>query len=97
MESAFKSMIVDVIRNFAKRNDVSAPLPKFSMPNINQIDHKERSEIITLRVYPHNEGVINEMVKILEKIGDDIGISEEQVKENIINFKGDFLTVRQDR
>jgi hypothetical protein len=97
MEVAFRSMIADCIKEFAKQNNMNPPILDFPMPEIYPLDHRERSEIFTLPVYPHNEGVVNEMIKILEKIGADIGISEDQVKESIINFKGDFLTVRQDR
>jgi hypothetical protein len=97
MDVAFRSMIANCIKDFAEQNNVNPPTLNFSMPEIYQLNHRERSEILTLPVYPHNEGIVNEMIKILEKIGADIGISEDQIKENIINFKGDFLTVRQDR
>jgi hypothetical protein len=97
MEAAFSAMLADVVKVFAKKRNLQAPNLAFPMPNIFQLDRRERSEIVTLPVLPHNENEISEMIKIIEKIGEIVGLSEDQVKECIVNFKGDFLTVRNER
>jgi len=94
---AFESMIYQALKGFLSDDDIKLPKSKFSMPKIFELDPQNRPEIITLPTYDLDEGVIAELIKILEKIQSDIGLSPDQVKQNLLFYKGDFLTVRQNR
>ena len=67
------------------------------MPDLVPLDPKERSTITTLPTYPLNEGEISDMIDIHYNIRDDIGLSPEQVQNNVLNYKGDLMTVQNDR
>jgi len=97
LSAAFESMIYTVVKGFLAYEGIKLPKSNFSMPKIFQLDPQHRPEIITLPTYDLNEGVIAELIKILEKIQLDIGLSPDQVKQNVLLYKGDFMTVRQNR
>ena len=40
---------------------------------------------------------MSELIKILTRIQSDIDMTAEQVKRNLLLYKGDFMTVRQNR
>ena len=48
-------------------------------------------------MYDINKAVINHMIQILYRIERDIGVTAQQRQHNVLSFRGDFLTVRQDR
>jgi len=97
MKNACKSILWNVFKNFAHSNKVNVPNLIYPMPIIFQLNHLERPEILSLPTYPFNEGIINEVIDIHECISNDIGMSDKQRVENMIMFKGDFATVRQNR
>jgi hypothetical protein len=95
MTTAYKSILWNVFKSFARSNEFDVPNLNYPMPTVFQLNHLERSEILSLPTYPLNEGVINEVIDIHEHISNDTGMSDEQRVEKIIMFKGDFATVDQ--
>ena len=90
-------MIADLLNRFAADSGRRIqPFPT-DMPTILQLDPKERPIITTLPTYKLNEGEISDIIDIHYRIRDDIGLSSEQVQENIVNFKGDLLTTVNNR
>ena len=67
LSAAFESMIYKVVKGFLAHDGINLPKSNFSMPKIFQLDPENRPEIITLPTYDLNEGVIAELIKILEK------------------------------
>jgi hypothetical protein len=94
---AFQSMLFDTVKEFSKARNLELPNIKFPMPSIFPLDPKATPEILTLPLYDLNESKIDEMIKILYNIAEDVGLSKEQVLEKMILFKGDYLTVRNVR
>src|SRR5579859_2935308 len=90
-------MISDVITGFAKSNDRKVKMEQFDMPRVHPLDPTKRPEIITLPVLPKNEANIAEMIDILNLYTKRTGIPEPSILSKIINFRGDFLTVRNIR
>ena len=97
LSAAFESMIYKAVKGFLTHDGINLPKSNFSMPKIFQLDPQNQPEIITLQTYDLNKGVIAELIKILEKIQSDIGLSSNQTKGNVLLYKGDFMTVRQNR
>lgn len=97
MLEANRFFIFDVMKRFASGHHVSFNCDEPPMPVKYVLNKDLRPEIIPLPTYPYNEGVINEVVDLIHKISNQIGLSEAQITENVIMFKGDFLTVRQNR
>ena len=94
---AFEFMIYTVTKGFFGYDNIEIPKGDFAMPRIFPLDPQNKPEIITLPTYDLNEGVMSELIQILNKIQSHIGLTPEQVKRNILLFKGDFMTVRQNR
>jgi hypothetical protein len=100
MKLSFRVMISDILKGYAQKSGNTAIKLRgisFQMPKVFQIDHVNCPEIMILPTYNLNEGAIQEIIQILYQIEKDVGLSEEQVKENVIMFKGDFMTVRNTR
>ena len=85
-------MVFDVVKDFAK--SVKLPVPNIDIPSptVQPLDYTLRPEIHTLPLYDLNETLMNEMIQILYRIQEDIGLSSEQVQQNIILHKGDVLS-----
>ena len=90
-------MIYNMVKGFLTYDGIKLLKANFSMPTIFQLDPQNRPEIITLPTYDLNEGVIAELIKILDKIQSDIDLSSDQIKQNVLFYKSDFMTVRQNR
>jgi len=58
-----------------------------------QINQADLPEILPLPTYDLNEGVINEVIKILDYIQSDIGLLDEYAIKNLLMVHGDFMTV----
>ena len=97
MQLAFASCIFSTLKSFAHHHSIIMPAMTFPMPQIYPLDAEICNEITSLRVYDLNEAVINDMIQILYKIESDIGLTAQQRQHNVLSFRGDFLTVRQDR
>ena len=97
LTEAFESMIYTTAKEYFGHHKIKLPKANFAMPNICPLDPQKRPEIITLPTYDLNEGVMSELIKILDEIQLDVGMTPEQVKRNLVLYKGDFMTVRQNR
>jgi hypothetical protein len=97
MDKAFRSMLWDSLKEWAKSRNISLSKLKFPMPKIIQLDHLSTPEIMTLPTYDLDEAIIADTIKILDRILEDVGMSSEQRKELLILIKGDFLTTRNNR
>jgi hypothetical protein len=89
---AFRSMVFDVVKDFAKSVKLPVPNVDIPSPTVHPLDHTLRPEIHTRPLYDLNETLMNEMIQMLYRIQDDIGLSSEQVQQNIILHKGDLLS-----
>jgi hypothetical protein len=97
MQLAFKSMLFDTLQRFAKFRRIKIGDIRYPMPEIHQIDHRYPPRILTLPTYDLDESKIAETIDILNEIQEDIGLSDQQRRENLILYKGDFMTGRNTR
>jgi len=101
MGEAFLSYLGQVFTNCLERFEVPNKERfssiKFPMRELFQIDRTDLPEILTLPTYDFNEGVINDVIKILDTIQGDIGLSDERAIKNLLMIHGDFMTVRNVR
>ena len=67
------------------------------MLEVEVLDHNDRSRFHILPTYDLDEIHIDEMINIIYEISEDIGLSELQVKETIVMFKGDNMTAKNIR
>jgi hypothetical protein len=97
IEMGFRSLIWDVVRSSTKAHGVRAPRIKFPMPSVFPLDRRQSPEILPLRTYHLDEGMIDELIKILYNVQADIGLSDEQATSKTVPFRGDLLTTLQYR
>jgi hypothetical protein len=100
MGKSIKSLAWKILTNFSesfKKPTYKVPNLDFPMPVKFEADNVNRCEIVSLPTYPYNEGITAEMIKIIEQIATDIGLSDQQRMEIKIWFKGDFATVERNR
>jgi len=96
MQLAFASCIFSALKSFAYHHGIILPAMTFLLPQVYPLDAEICNEISSLPVYDLNEVVINHMIQILYRIERDIGVTAQQRQHNVLSFRGDFLTIRQD-
>jgi hypothetical protein len=69
-------------------------MPRFEESKIHQIDPNEAPTIYTLRTYDCNESVITEVVRLLDLIKFDTGVSDEESRELLSMFSGDLMSIK---
>jgi hypothetical protein len=94
---AFKWMIWEAFEDFATKTSDTIPKCKYSYPEKYRLNHKHRTEIMPLPTFDLNEGIINDVIQIISKIGEKIGLTDHQIQTAMILFKGDLATVLNDR
>jgi len=95
---AARCMIAEAFRTFCKDSDIDgAPNIGFPMPVINQIPHAKTHNVQTLRTLPFNEGEISEMIKVMDYMGEQVGIDAKSSEEIVLLHFGDFATVHNQR
>ena len=93
----FQALLLQATRTCARSLEVTLPKLNDKMPVLDPIDPREAPEIQPLPTYDCNEGVINEVIEIINTIQSDVGLSESQAEEQLFLFCGDLMTVRNIR
>jgi hypothetical protein len=68
----------------------------FQIPDIYRIP-LQKLKVFNLPTYDKNEAKIDDVTDILRRIIQDLGYTSEMLRDKIIMFKGDYLTVRNIR
>lgn len=92
-----ESAIWDIFKQFASHKGSGYPDLDFPQPEVYRLDPTKRSEIMPLPTFNLNEGIISEVIQIIEQVSKVIGLSDKQKEECLIPFKGDQATSRQNR
>jgi len=93
IKDAMKSLIEDMIYDYAECAKIKLPPRRFRMPVVSPIPRHPPPEISTLPTYDLNEAEFEDMVDILDSILEQIGASEKQRKDDLFLFAGDLFTV----
>ena len=70
---------------------------RYPLRELFQIDTADIPTVLPLPTYDLNEGVVNEVIKILDKIQDDVRLPEKARINGLVMLEGDFMTVRNAR
>jgi hypothetical protein len=94
---AFRSMLFTIVKRYGKQHNLTFSDINFPMPTVDALDPQDRPRFHVLPTYDLDESRIDEIISIIYEIADDIGLSDAQVKEFIVMFKGDYMTVKNIR
>jgi len=94
---ASRHLITSSLLAFAKAQGTLMCQLKTEFPVRRRLDRHAKPNIMTLPTYALNEGIISELIDVIYRVADDIGLSHKQREENLIMFKGDLATVFQNR
>lgn len=97
LRSIFRHFIATTIRSFCHKRNVTLPTLDFSMPSVKRLDHKSQPKIHVLPTYDLDESHMDDMIEILYRIGEDVGLSDTQIEENVVAYGGDFFTTITER
>ena len=93
IKDAMKSLIEDMIYDYAEYAKIKLPPRSFHMPVVFPIPRYPLPDIYTLPTYDLNEAEFEDMVEILDSIRNQIGASDAQCKDNLFLFAGDLIAV----
>lgn len=91
--NVMKVLIEDMIYEHGKHAKISLPRCQFRMPVVAPIPRSPPPEILPLPIYDLNEAEFEDMMEILYSIQEQVGMSEDQVKNDLFIFAGDLLTI----
>lgn len=66
-------------------------------PSVAPLDPKQSAKIHPLPTYALDEGRIDDVIRIYDRIASDVGLTAEQITNKVILCKGDYMTVANSR
>ena len=93
IKDAMKSLVEEMIYDYAEYAKVKLPSRCFPMPVVSPIPRHPPPEVLPLPTYDLNEAEFEDMVEILYSIQEQVGASEKQCRDDRFLFAGDLLTV----
>jgi len=95
--AVFTHFISTALGRYCAKRRVTLPKLDFPMPAVNRIDHNLRHKVHVLPTYDLDESKMDDMIEILYRIGDDIGLKDSQIENNVIAYGGDYFTTVTER
>ena len=97
LKRGFGNLIAEIIRGASRAYGTTPPKMDFPMPVVHQIDRHSPPEILPFGTFNLNEGKLDELIKVLYGVQDQMGLSAQQATDNVIETHGDLLTTLQMR
>jgi hypothetical protein len=93
IKDAMKSLVEEMIYDYAEYAKVKLPPRRFPMPVVSPIPRHPPPEVLPLPTYDLNEAEFEDMVELLYSIQEQVGASAKQCRDDRFLFAGDLLTV----
>jgi len=96
-QSIFAHFIGNALGRYCAKRNVTLPKLDFPMPSVKRIDPKAQPKVHVLKTYDLDESRMDDMVEILYRIGEDVGLKESQIQNNVVAYGGDYFTTVTER
>jgi hypothetical protein len=98
LRDAMRCMITDILHRFFQDSGIKPPANvQYDMPKIYQLDHTQKHTVTTLPTFALDEGQISEMIKVLHRTADAVGITNEMSENMLLMHFGDHATCHNQR
>jgi len=97
VQSIFCNLIMSTLKRFCNKWRISLPKLDFPMPDVRRINHKVQPKVRPFRTFDLDESQIDDLIEVDYRMGDDVGLTEEQIKTKLLLYVGDFFTVVNQR
>lgn len=97
LHSIFSHFIANALGKYCNKRKIRLPKLKFPMPAVQRIDPKAQPKIHVLPTYDLDESRIDDMIEILYRISEDVGLTDVQIENNILAYGGDYFTTVTER
>jgi len=95
--ASIRYSLFSVLKEFGEANDLPPLSFKIDAPEVEKLDPSHKPTIHCLPLIDLNEAKTDEIAEAIGRIRKYVGMSDRQTCENIILFKGDYMTVNNSR
>jgi hypothetical protein len=96
LREVFVHFIATTMGRYCATRHITLPKLDFPMPTVNRLDPHQRYKVHVLPTYDLDENKMDDIIEILYRIGEDIGLKDSHIEHNIMAYGGDyFITVME--
>ena len=95
--SIFQHFIANAVGRYCAKRHVRLPKLDFPMPSVKCISLKTQPKVHVLPTYDLDESRMDDMIEILYRIGNDVGLKESHIQNNVVAYGGDYFTAITER
>jgi len=93
----FGHFIANALGKYCRKRQARLPKLDFPMPIVQRIDPKAQPKTHVLPTYDLDESRIDDMIEILYRIAEDVGLTDAQIEKNTVAYGGDYFTTVAER
>jgi len=97
LSSIFGHFIANALGKYCRKRQARLPKLDFPMPIVQRIDPKAQPKTHVLPTYDLDESRIDDMIEILYRIAEDVGLTDAQIEKNTVAYGGDYFTTVAER
>jgi hypothetical protein len=93
----FAHFIGSALGRYCAKRGIRLPKLDFPMPEVMQMDPHQSHKVHVLPTYDLDESKMDDMIEILYRIGDDVGLKDSHIEHHVVAFGGDLYSVAAER
>jgi hypothetical protein len=95
--SIFAHFIASTLGRYCAKRGIHLPKLDFAMPAVMRMDPHQPHRIHVLPTYDLDESKMDDMIEILYRIGDDVGLKVSHIEHHVLPYGGDLYSVTTER
>lgn len=93
----FAHFIRSALARYCAKRGIHLPKLDFPMPEVMRMDPQQSHKVYVLPTYDLDESKMDDMIEILYRIGDDVGLKVSHIEHHVVPFGGDLYSVVSER
>jgi hypothetical protein len=95
--AVFSHFIASALGRYCAKRRIVLPKLDFPMPAVMRMDPSQQHKVHVLPTYDLDESQMDDMIEILYRIGDDVGLKDSHIEHFIVAFGGDLYSTSAER
>jgi hypothetical protein len=95
--AVFGHFIAATLGRYCAKRRIVLPKLDFPMPAVMRMDPRQQHKVHVLPTYDLDESQMDDLIEILYRIGDDVGLKDSHIEHCVLSFGGDLYSTVAER